>query len=230
MLFVRNSVPESPRWLAHAGASTKRARSSSKLFDQERIAPKRSAASRRGAPRADELSRADRGALAETPARLLFSFVLNLAQVMPYYGILAIGGIAIFPAVGITGKAIPLLYLVSAGTGFCGQVVMAYLIDTWGRRPTLFAGVRRRRGCSALCSRSRTAPPTFVVVFLIFGMFSASCGAGAYVVISEIFPTELRATGIGLSVAVGRLGAIVAPLALLLLSTRPSASARSSRR
>jgi MFS family permease len=54
-------------------------------------------------------------------------------------------------------------------------------------------------------------------VFLIFGMFSASCGAGAYVVISEIFATDVRATGIGLSVAVGRVGAIVAPPAFFFL-------------
>ena len=77
-------------------------------------------------------------------------------------------------------------------------------------------------GAAVLCAALAAAHDigTFVVIFVIFGMFSAACGAGAYVVISEIFPTELRATGIGLSVAVGRLGAIVAPLAFFALNAR----------
>ena len=60
----------------------------------------------------------------------------------------------------------------------------------------------------------------FVATFLVFGMFSASCGAGAYVVLSEIFATDVRATGIGLSVAVGRVGAIIAPPLFFFLYQR----------
>jgi len=208
VLFVRNTVPESPRWLLARGRVAEARAIVGKLFGKEPAVAE-------GAPAVAPVPPA--GFLAQigqlwqrTPARMLFSFALNLAQVMPYYGILAIGGIAIFPAVGITGKSIPLLYLVSAGTSLCGQVVMAYLCDAWGRRPTLltaFAGAAVLSGVLAL-AHTTTA---FVTAFLIFGMFSASCGAGAYVVISEIFPTDLRATGIGLSVAVGRLGAITAP-------------------
>ncbi|HTX60457.1 MAG TPA: MFS transporter [Verrucomicrobiae bacterium] len=206
VLFVRNSVPESPRWLLARGRAAEAQAIVAKLFDESVTlpAPPGGPAERLGyLAQIAELMR-------RVPARTLFSFALNLAQVMPYYGILAIGGIAIFPAVGITGKAIPLLYLVSAGTSFCGQVVMSLLCDSWGRRPTLLAAFS---GAAVMCvvlalSRDTT---TFVTAFLIFGVFSASCGAGAYVVLSEIFPTGLRATGIGLSVAVGRIGAIAAP-------------------
>jgi MFS family permease len=159
-----------------------------------------------------------------TPARLIFSFVLNIAQVMPYYGILAIGGLAIFPAVGITGREIPLLYLVNAGTGFFGQLAMAALSDAWGRRPTIllsFSGAALF--CVALAGTHSAS--AFVPVFIVFGMFSAACGAGTYVVISEIFPTDLRATGIGLSVAIGRIGAIVAPLLFFALNARAGVGA-----
>ena len=138
---------------------------------------------------------------------------------MPYYGILAIGGLAIFPAVGITGKAIPLLYLTGAATGFCGQLVMAALVDGWGRRPTMFAAFA---GAAVLCGALALAHSAtqFFFAFAVFSSFSASCGAGAYVVISELFPTELRSTGIGLSVAVGRIGAIAAPLGFFALNAR----------
>jgi MFS family permease len=220
VVIVRNTLPESPRWLAARGRFVEARAIVASLFgtraDDERD------------PAPDEQTDAASHAgyfgqigllWQRTPARLIFSFLLNLAQVMPYYGILAIGGIAIFPAVGIPARSIPLLYLLGAAVGFCGQVVMAVSTDTWGRRPTMllsFAGASLL--CIALALTHSAA--TFVAVFAVFSAFSAACGAGAYVVISELFPTDVRATGIGLSVAVGRVGAILAPLAFFALNAR----------
>jgi MFS family permease len=220
VLFVRNTVPESPRWLVARGRAAEARAIVVKLFGAQEDVPLAAESETPDVPvqPAGYLAQVRR-LWSETPMRLIFSFALNLAQVMPYYGILAIGGIAIFPAVGITGTQIPLLYLVSAGTSLCGQIIMAYLCDAWGRRPTLITAFA---GSALLCiglALARTTP-MFVATFLVFGMFSASCGAGAYVVLSEIFATDVRATGIGLSVAVGRIGAIVAPPLFFFLYQR----------
>jgi MFS family permease len=221
VVIVRNSLPESPRWLFARGRTVEAQAIVAALFDPGGIAATPGSPSGESAPSAGRSGYFHQVAQLwrATPARLIFSFVLNLAQVMPYYGILAIGGLVIFPAVGITGKGIPLLYLFGAVMGFCGQLVMAWLSDAWGRRPTMllaFAGAAVLSGALAVPH----ATGTFVFTFLLFSTFSAACGAGAYVVISELFPTELRATGIGFSVAVGRIAAIIAPIAFFAVNAR----------
>jgi hypothetical protein len=46
-------------------------------------------------------------------------------------------------------------------------------------------------------------------------VFSATCSwISAYTTFSELFPTQLRATGVGLSVAAGRLGGMVGVVGL----------------
>ncbi|MDE2610031.1 MAG: MFS transporter, partial [Burkholderiales bacterium] len=55
--------------------------------------------------------------------------------------------------------------------------------------------------------------------FTLANLFATGSWISAYPTFSEIFPTHLRSTGIGLSVAVGRLGAFGAPLALTAVAT-----------
>ncbi len=220
-VIVRNTLPESPRWLEARGRAGEARAIVAGMFGQ----PASPGAAQRAASVEDSPA-SNAGYFAQiallwrrTPARLIFSFLLNLAQVMPYYGILAIGGIAIFPAIGIPARSVPLLYLLAAAVGFAGQLVMAVSSDAWGRRPTMLLSFG---GASLLCIALALTHATvaFVVVFAAFSAFSAACGAGTYVVVSELFPTDLRATAIGLSVAVGRVGAIVAPVAFFALNGR----------
>ncbi|WP_293036155.1 MFS transporter [Paraburkholderia sp.] len=53
-----------------------------------------------------------------------------------------------------------------------------------------------------------------LAAFTLANLFATGSWISAYPTFSEIFPTHLRSTGVGLSVAVGRVGAFTAPLLL----------------
>jgi hypothetical protein len=60
------------------------------------------------------------------------------------------------------------------------------------------------------------------VAFTLANLFATGSWISAYPTFSEIFLTHLRSTGIGLSVAVGRIGAFMAPLALTMVANMAS--------
>jgi hypothetical protein len=67
-------------------------------------------------------------------------------------------------------------------------------------------------GCAGAAA---TGSKTLVLVAFTVAAFFATCAwVSAYPTFSEIFPTDLRATGIGASVGVGRTGAVVGQILL----------------
>lgn len=65
-----------------------------------------------------------------------------------------------------------------------------------------------------------TAQWTFVVLMvgILVGFFANGCIAGLYTLTPQSYPTRLRATGVGVALGIGRLGAIVAPTATGVLT------------
>jgi nitrate/nitrite transporter NarK len=57
-----------------------------------------------------------------------------------------------------------------------------------------------------------------LIAFTLANLFATGSWISAYPTFSEVFPTHLRSTGIGLSVAVGRVGAFIAPLGLTVVA------------
>jgi nitrate/nitrite transporter NarK len=61
--------------------------------------------------------------------------------------------------------------------------------------------------------------------FTLANLFATGSWISACPTFSEIFPTHLRSTGIGISVAVGRIGAFIAPLGLTMVANAAGLSA-----
>ena len=61
--------------------------------------------------------------------------------------------------------------------------------------------------------------------FALVNLLATGSWIAAYPTFSELFPTALRATGIGASVTVGRVGAALAPFAVGYVGARSMAAA-----
>jgi hypothetical protein len=61
-----------------------------------------------------------------------------------------------------------------------------------------------------------------LIAFMIANFFATGAWTSAYPTFSEIFPTHLRSTGIGLSVGVGRIGAAASAPLLIWIAQGPT--------
>jgi putative MFS transporter len=99
------------------------------------------------------------------------------------------------------------------GSGAVGNVVGGFLLDRWGRRPTLI--VFSILGGVALASWGLSSSAEAVIIIGAIGAFFSFGVAGPlFTYVSEIYPTALRATGVGISGSWQRIGGIVAPYIL----------------
>ncbi|MCF6742713.1 MFS transporter [Blastococcus sp. KM273128] len=97
-----------------------------------------------------------------------------------------------------------------------GYAVAAWLVEAWGRRPTLALFLLGSAVGAGLFATAGT--PTTV---LLTGMVLSFCNLGAwgalYALTPEVYPTALRATGAGAAAGFGRLASIAAPLCVPFL-------------
>ncbi len=83
-------------------------------------------------------------------------------------------------------------------------------MERWGRKPTLIGFLLLSAlGCGLYglgLSDALVASATLIMSFALLGTWGA-----LYVITPELYPTELRATGMGSAGAMARLGGLVAP-------------------
>jgi putative MFS transporter len=92
-----------------------------------------------------------------------------------------------------------------------GYAAAAFLIERWGRRPTLATFLAGSAVGAALfaAADSNTA---ILLTGMLLSFFNLGAWGALYAVTPEVYPTVLRATGAGAAAGFGRLASILAPL------------------
>lgn len=213
-LIARRLIPESPRWLAAHGH----------LNEADRVVTRITGiASDNGYVLAGP-QRGTRSALGELwthhRSKLFFGMALDFSEAAGYYGLFTAMSIFVFSsatgAVPISDSALPVYFLIANVGALFGGLVVSWALDAVGRCPTVTfsytAAAISMLGCAGAAA---TGSQTLVLVAFTSAAFFATCAwVSAYPTFSEIFPTDLRATGIGASVGVGRIGAVIGQIVL----------------
>jgi MFS transporter, putative metabolite:H+ symporter len=97
-----------------------------------------------------------------------------------------------------------------------GYAAAAYLIERWGRRPTLATFLVGSAVGAALFAAA-DGEGAVLVTGMVLSFFNLGAWGALYAVTPEIYPTALRATGAGAAAGFGRIASILAPLSVPLL-------------
>jgi MFS family permease len=220
--IARRYIPESPRWLlAHGDAQA----AAAVVDDIEHARFTKTPAVRSraivqdGAPRLGFWSQSC-DLVRQYPGRLALGCALDFSEAAGYYGLFAFLALFILPAVHVAPAFVPWFYLIGNVGAFVGGVIVAWLLDRAGRKITVPATyVLAAFGVLLMAGATATHDWRWVLAaFTLANLFATGAWISAYPTFSEIFPTHLRSTGIGISVAIGRIGAFIAPLLLTAIA------------
>src|SRR4051812_5889946 len=94
-----------------------------------------------------------------------------------------------------------------------GYAVAAWLIERWGRRPTL-ATFLVGSAVGAGLFATAAGETSVLVTGMVLSFFNLGAWGALYALTPEVYPTALRATGAGAAAGFGRIASILAPLSV----------------
>ncbi|KOV56257.1 major facilitator transporter [Streptomyces sp. MMG1121] len=137
----------------------------------------------------------------------VFASVFWAALVLPYFAISTFWT-QVFDALNMGDNAVAAL-LVYSFTAVAGVTAGCLVVDRIGRRRLLIPPFWITAGALAVVAAWPKSTPVIVGGFLFFIFLNAASSALTAVYPLEVFPTSLRATGVGFATAMSRVGAAI---------------------
>jgi MFS transporter, putative metabolite:H+ symporter len=199
---ARRALPESPYWLARRGRLTEAAGVLAGITGQP-VDGHALAVSEEPSSSPRELFGPR---LRATSAVIILVWVaLNVS----YYG-LFIWLPGVLGAQGTVALNVYVLLALVALAQFPGYAASLWLVEAWGRKPTL-ATFLALGGVSALTFAFARSTGVYVAALFFVGFFNLGAWGAVYPYTSELFPTRLRSTAFGMVEGVGKAAAIAGP-------------------
>jgi putative MFS transporter len=206
--YLRQRLPESPRYLDIVGRHD-RALAVLRTFERAAGFP---AVEVRFTPSAHRPSFAQQfRAIWSRPLarRTLMLWILWFGIILAYYGVFTWLP-SLLVARGLTVARSFTYVLVTTLAQIPGYFSAAYLVDRWGRKPTLVTYLLGSALSAWLLGNAGTAP-ILVLWGCLLSFFNLGAWGVVYTYTPELYPTPLRGFGSGAAASFGRLAGILAP-------------------
>jgi len=203
---LRITMPESPLWLANHGYREQSARVvRSKLGGSVRPPAPLVLTPAQG-------GRWRRLFSAQWRIRTLVACTFFTCQVIPYFAVSTFVA-QVMTALNLKGGAVGgLIYNFAL---FAGAIAGLLIVDRISRRSFLIGSFVAAAATMLILSTWMQVPPALMI--LLFAVFAGVLSAASnlvYVYLPELFPTDLRASGIGLAIAASRIGSAASTFGL----------------
>lgn len=96
--------------------------------------------------------------------------------------------------------------------GLAGPLALAYLVRKSGSRRIITMAFLAATAAVAVIGQGGTRLAFMVVITFVAGFFTYGNQIALYALAANLYPTEVRSTGVGWTLGIGRVGAIVGPL------------------
>ena len=223
VVFLRLSVPESPRWLmlrGHEGDAERVVGDIEKQVSSEKSDPLPQVEGEKLKIRVRShtpMREVFRNMLGDNRQRSLLGLVLMVSQAFFFNAVFFSYGLVVKKFFHVADRDLPMHLLPFAVASFLGPLTLGRLFDKIGRKPMItacygLAGIVLAVTLLLFGFGSVSARGLGICFSIIF-FIASSAASAAYLTVSEIFPLEIRALAIAIFYALGTLiGGVGAPV------------------